>query len=162
FLSSAIYVQRQSRSLQAMREMAGSCRPTDVGNTSTLPASSLAARPQASQQALLPKTFGIYVVIGEQLFELDQLPVRVPDQRLAMSAAINSPSHVNLPDGKVRFIVYRRDSASNALDRAEVRVIAKVVSAMTFEKAGKPTVTATADTWVIRNVSIGYRVAPIK
>src|SRR5262249_18352629 len=115
-----------------------------------------------AKSALLPDTFGIYAVSGDKLFELEQLPGRVPDARVAVSAAITSPSRSTLPDGKVRFIVYRRDSIANAPDRAEIRVIARITSAMTFANAGKATVAATDDTWVMRNISIGFRVAPVR
>ena len=68
-----------------------------------------------------------------------------------------------LPDPHVKFIVFRRDSATSALDRAEVRVIAKISQAMTFDKAGKPVVTKAEDSnWVIRNISYPYLTAPLK
>lgn len=116
--------------------------------------------PQDTRSPLVPKTFGVFAISADQLFELEALPGRVPDVRVAISAAITSPSRISLSDGKVRFIVYRRDGPANTPDRAEVRVVAKVTSAMSFG-SGKPTVTTTEDTWVIRNVTISYRVAPV-
>jgi hypothetical protein len=118
--------------------------------------------PTNTRSPLLPKTFGVYAISLDQLFELEMLQGRVPDARVAVSAAFSTPSHTTLPNGKVRFIVYRRDSLANAPDRVEIRVIAKVVSAMTFASSGKPTVALTEDSWVIRNVSFGYRVGPVK
>ncbi len=68
-----------------------------------------------------------------------------------------------LPDPRVKFIVFKRDSATSALDRAEVRVIAKISQAMTFDKAGKPVITKAEDSnWVIRNISYPYLTAPLK
>jgi|SRR5579871_305868 len=119
-------------------------------------------RSEEKKSPLLPKTFGVYAISSDHLFELEALPGRAPDSRVAVSAAINTASHVTLPDGKVRFVVYRRDSFANAPDRAEIRVIAKVVSAMTFASSGKPLIAPTEDTWVIRNISVGYRVGPVK
>jgi hypothetical protein len=85
-----------------------------------------------------------------------------PDMRVAISAAIVTPSRTTLQDGHVKFIVFRRDSATNAADHAEVRVIAKIPQEMSFDKAGKPLVTKVEDSWVIRNISIPYRTAPKK
>ena len=109
---------------------------------------------------LTPTTYGVYAVSGDKLFELDLLPGRAPDIRVAISAAILQPSRTTLPDGHVKFIVYRRDSATYAADRAEIRVIAKVGQEMNFDKSGKSTKAKVDDTWVMRNISIPYRTAP--
>ncbi len=167
----AIYLQRHSQRLKAIKDFASNLQMTGVRPVSEpAPAAradraafadkSLASAPQNSP--LLPKAFGVYAISADRLFELEPLPGRAPDLRIAISPAINSPSRTQLPDGKIHFVVYRRDSANNAPERAEVRVIAKVVSAMTFANAGKPTVTPTDDTWVMRNITFGYRVAPLK
>jgi hypothetical protein len=110
---------------------------------------------------LTPTTYGIYAISGDKLNELDMLPGRAPDIRVAVSAAILTPSRTTLPDGHIKFIVYRRDSAVSAVDRAEVRVVAKVTQEIIFDKSGKPAVMPKIDdTWVIRNVSIPFRTAP--
>lgn len=111
---------------------------------------------------LVPTSYGIYAVSGDKLYELELLPGRAPDIRVAISAAITTPSRTILPDGHLKFVVYRRDSASSAADRAEVRVIAKVVRAVSFDDSGKAVVAAANDTWVIRNISIPYRTSPSK
>ena len=112
---------------------------------------------------LVPTTYGIYAVSGDKLYELDLLPVRAPDIRVALSAAILTPSRTTLPDGHIKFIVYRRDSATSAADRAEIRVVAKVTREMNFDKSGKSAVIPKLDdTWVLRNISISIRTAPKK
>lgn len=112
---------------------------------------------------LVPKTYGIYAVSGDKLYELEMLPGRVPDMRVSISALIATPSRTLLPDGHVKFIVYRRDSATSAVDRTEIRIIAKIENELTFDKAGKPVVSKAAeDGWVIRNISVPYRTAPSK
>lgn len=111
---------------------------------------------------LVPTAYGIYGVSGDKLYELELLPGRAPDIRVAISAAITTPSRTILPNGHVRFVVYRRNSASSAADHAEVRVIAKVVRAVSFDDAGKAVVAAANDNWVIRNISIPYRTSPSK
>ena len=118
----------------------------------------LPAAPATS--ALVPSVYGVYAVSAGKLFELEALPGRVPDQRVFMSAIVKAPSNTVLPDGEVTFIVYRRDVASNAPDRVPVRVIARVMHALTFDKNGKPKTVNVDDAWAVRNVTFDYRVAP--
>jgi hypothetical protein len=96
---------------------------------------SAAVSPAIKQQTPawpIPVTYGVYAISGGQLNELEPLGFRVPDPRVFMSTTIKSPSRTNLPDGRVVFIVFRRDIASTAPDRVTVRVIARIVRAMTF------------------------------
>ena len=109
----------------------------------------------------LPSVYGIYAVSGGRLHELEPLVGRVPDQRVFMSTPIKTPSRTVLPDGRARFIIYRRDAASSAPERVSVRVIAKVLRAMTFNTAGQASTTTVQDTWTIRNISYDFRVAPL-
>lgn len=110
----------------------------------------------------VPTAFGIYAVSDGKLHELDVLPGRAPDPRIAISSIITGTSRTTLPDGHVAFVVYRRDSATNAADRAEVRVVARIEREANFNKDGKQVVTAVDDNWVIRNISMPYRTAPRK
>jgi hypothetical protein len=109
----------------------------------------------------LPSVYGIYAVSGGQLHELEPLVGRVPDQRVFMSTPIKMASRTVLPDGRAVFIIYRRDAANSAPERVSVRVIAKVLRAMTFNTAGQASTTNMQDTWTIRNISYGFRVAPL-
>jgi hypothetical protein len=109
----------------------------------------------------LPSVYGIYAVSGGRLHELEPLIGRVPDQRVFMSTPVKTPSRAVLPDGRAVFIIYRRDAANGAPDRVSVRVIAKVLRAMTFNTAGHASTTNVPDTWTIRNVSYDFRVAPL-
>jgi hypothetical protein len=139
--------------------------------TSILPKVDALASPQAAptaaetrlatQSSALPSSFGIYAVSDDKLYELDLLPGRAPDARVAISALITSQSHTTLPDGHLTFIVYRRDSATSAADRAEVRLTARIERETSY-KDGKPVVTSVDDNWVMRNISIPYRTAPKK
>lgn len=110
----------------------------------------------------IPTAFGIYAVSDGKLYELDVLPGRAPDPRVAISSIITAPSRTTLPDGHVTFVIYRRDSASNAADRAEVRLVARIAREATFDKGGKQVVTDVDDNWVMRNISIPHRTAPKK
>jgi hypothetical protein len=109
----------------------------------------------------LPAVYGVYALSDGRLHELEPLTGRVPDQRIFMSAAIKKPSRAILPDGRVQFIVFRRDIAHNAPDRVSIRVIAKIARAMTFSAAGKATMSAVEAQWTIRGNSYEYRVAPL-
>jgi hypothetical protein len=110
---------------------------------------------------LLPTSFGVYGVSNDKLFELSMLPSKAQDMRVAISPAVGISNQPNLPNGRVRFIVYRREAALSIPERAEVRIIAKVTRAISFDAAGKQVV-ATDDGWYIRNISFPYRVAPVK
>ncbi len=109
----------------------------------------------------VPSAYGIYAVSNGQLTELDLLPIKVPDQRIAISSPISTPSRAHLPIGQLQFVVFRRDLASDAPDRVAVRVVAQVKRALTFDSAGKPKVTKIDDSWVVRGNSYQMRVAPV-
>ena len=117
-----------------------------------------------SQGALpfpLPTDYGVYALNDAKLSELDLLQEQVPDKRIAMSTPINQSSRTTLPDGKARFVVFRRDLVGSAPDRIEVRVVARVVRALTFDAKGKASFTPVSDAWNIRNLSYEFRVRPI-
>ena len=110
----------------------------------------------------VPTTFGVYAITGGRLQELKPLAVRVPDLRVAISAAISTPGDISFPDGDLKFIIYRRDIVASAPDRIDVRVIAKVARQMGVDSAGKGRVTpAQEPAWVIRNIAIPYKVGPV-
>ena len=116
----------------------------------------------AAPSPTTPTAFGIYAVSDGKLHELDVLPGRAPDPRIAISSIITGNSRTTLPDGHVAFVIYRRDSAANAADRAEVRLVARIEREVNFNKEGKQVVTAVDDNWVMRNISLPYRTAPRK
>ena len=66
-----------------------------------------------------------------------------------------------MPDGRVSFVAYRRDFAASAPERVSVRVIAKIARAMNFGSVGKAQLSRVDDTWIMRNISFPFRVAPI-
>ena len=109
----------------------------------------------------IPTDYGAYAVVDGHLTDLDLLPIRVPDARVAISAPISTPSRVHLPIGQLQFLIFRRGLANNAPDRAVVRVVARVVRALTFSSSGKPAVNNVDGPWVIRRNSYEMKVAPI-
>lgn len=133
------------------------------------PAATLAVpatpEPQMEPKRPLPTAYGVYAEVADKLFELEILQGRAPDPRVAISAAITKPSTTVLPDGHVKFIVFRRESGAAASDPIEVRIIARVNQVTTFDASGKPLLAAASSeekTWVMRNVSIPFRAAPLK
>ena len=107
---------------------------------------------------LRPTDYGVYAISNDALINLSLLPGRPPDIRIAVSAALTTPSRTILPNGRPKFIVFRRDLASGIADRAEVRIIAKVAREYSAGVAGeKPA----DDMWVIRNISFPFRSSPV-
>jgi hypothetical protein len=110
---------------------------------------------------LLPRVYGIYAISNGELFELEALPGRAPDPRIALSAVITKTSRTILPNGRLSFVAYRRDFAASAPERAAVRVIAKIARATNFGSQGQAQVSGVDDTWIMRNISFPFRVAPV-
>ncbi|WP_426434882.1 hypothetical protein [Bradyrhizobium genosp. P] len=126
------------------------------------PMSAIAApapTPPPKPNPLRPTDYGVYAIEGDSLTELQLLPGRAPDVRIAVSAALKMPSHTVLPSGHPRFIVFRRDAATSVSDRVEVRVVAKVAREFSAEAAGKPP--EDGNSWVIRNIAFPFRVSPL-
>jgi hypothetical protein len=109
----------------------------------------------------LPTTFGVYALSEGELQELKSVPGKIPDRRVAISAAINTPSATTVTSGDVRFIVFRPDGGIDA-SATEVRVVAKVSRAMGVDATGKAAMVSAGDSWVIRSMSYPYKVGPVE
>ena len=109
----------------------------------------------------LPSVYGVYAVSGGQLIELEPLVGRVPD-KVFMTSPISTPSRIRLADGRIGFIVFRRDVANSPPDRIAVRVIAKIKQSLKFARTGKAETARLDDVWTVRNISYDFRVAPIR
>jgi hypothetical protein len=145
----------------------GATRGAKSGNGSTVSIVEVQMPPAPTEQGVsqgfpLPDHFGFYAISNGELRELNALPGRAPDQRVFMSAAITKPSQTVLADGAISFVAFRRDIMTSAPDRASIRVIARVVRAMTFANREKAKTAKMDDVWAMRNVSYDFRVAPIK
>lgn len=125
-----------------------------------------AATPQSDSQSAqptmsLPTTFGVYALSDGQLQELKAVPGKIPDRRVAISAAITTPSATTLTSGDVKFIVFRPDGGVDA-SGTDVRVVAKVFRAMGVDATGKASMVSAGDSWVIRSMSFPYKVGPVE
>src|SRR5262245_66425096 len=78
----------------------------------------------------LPTVYGIYAVSGGQLFELEPLVGRVPDQKVFMSTPVKMASRTVLPDGRAVFIIYRADAGDRAPERGAVVMTADSIAAV--------------------------------
>jgi hypothetical protein len=114
----------------------------------------------AKPNPLRPTDYGVYAVDNDSLAELQLLPGRPPDIRVAVSAALKVPSRTTLPNGRPKFMVFRRDATTNISDRAEVRIVAKIAREFSAEAAGKK-LDDSDGTWVIRNASFPFRSSPV-
>jgi hypothetical protein len=147
--------------------MRGNLIQTSVLPQGTSP-QAVAASPQVPLPALdnspgfpVPSDYGVYALSEGKLRELDILPEQVPDKRVAMSTPVTQPSRTTLPSNRVKFIVYRRDLASNAPERVDIRIVAQVKRSLTFDTKGKVTFVPVNDAWNIRNISQEFRVRPV-
>jgi hypothetical protein len=163
FLGLSLAVQQRDRLASFARNPAVYEKPAAVEapRPPIKATSTLSPAPPAAKPVLLrPTDYGVYAVNDGSLIELQLLPGRPPDMRVAVSAAFKIPRQASIPNGHPKFIVFRRDVVSNIPDRAEVRIVAKIAREFTPEASGtKPA--EGDDMWVIRNISLPYRSSPI-
>jgi len=129
------------------------------GNAAPLPVR-LNLGPKLGDVAL-PSSYGVYAVSHGKLIDLQMLSIKVPDQRVSISAVISTPPAVTLPNGQVDFVAFRRDLAANAPDQTTVRVVARVKRSLSFDAAGKPRISELDGAWAVRGNSYAMKVAPV-
>lgn len=147
--SLAGYVARNERQVAAA--------PQSAPEPTAAPAPAVPDKPKPVR----PTDYGVYALIDDkELSELRLLPGRAPDARVAVSAAFKIPEQAGLPNGHPKFIVFRREAATNVPERVEVRVVAKIAREFSAEAtAKKPDVGD--DAWVIRSFSYPFRASPL-
>jgi hypothetical protein len=125
------------------------------------PAVAAAPAAPAKPKPVRPTDYGVYALVDDkELSELHLLPGRAPDARVAVSAAFKIPEQASLPNGRPKFIVFRREAASNIAERVEVRLIARIAREFSAEATGKKP-DAGDDAWVIRSFSYPFRASPL-
>ena len=159
----AYYKERLPALVESLRFPADANTPTIAAvQQANLPAEGkTTAQPVNAPAFPVPNDYGIYALNNGALSELNALSERVPDRRIAVSTPISRTSRTTLPDGNAKFIIFRRDLAGNTPDRIEIRVVARVVRASTFDAKGKPSFVPVSDAWNIRNLSYEFRVRPV-
>src|SRR5262245_36861403 len=101
-------------------------RENVISRSSPLEGSAAQADDSSKVQFPLPSSFGIYVLTDNKLTELEQLPIAVPDARIALSAEIAKPSQISISDKKPAFILFRRDLLNAAPQKIMLRVVARM------------------------------------
>ena len=109
----------------------------------------------------LPSFYGIFALSDGRLIDLGTLPITVPNSRIAISAMISTPSKTVVPDGRLQFIAFRSDLADGAPDSTTVRVVARVMHALTFDKQGHAKTTDVQGSWAVRGIAYEMRIAPV-
>jgi len=156
----ALAIQQRERLAAMTKYATRQERQAPPAAAAAQPAVQAATAMAAKPNPLRPTDFGVYAVINDKsLAELQLLPGRPPDIRVAVSAAFKTPDQAALPNGHPKFIVFRRDAVSNILEHAEVRVIARITREFSAEAiAKKPGDNDNAA--VIRNFSYPFRTSP--
>jgi hypothetical protein len=109
----------------------------------------------------LPRSYGVYAGTPGQLYELEALPIRVPDARVLASAEITKPGRAPIPGDNLAFVVFRRDLVNSAPQTMTVRVVARVERTTRFVN-GKPSVVPMEGVWRVRSKSYEFKVAPLE
>jgi hypothetical protein len=156
-VGAVIVIVSQRDRIAALRRSISSQTP-EIALTVTKPEIVPPAAPAPTR--VLPSDYGIYALIDDKsLAELNAIAVMAPDMRIAISPEFKKPDRPHLPNGRVKFVVFRRDIANVVPEHVEVRVVAKVKEFST-DAAGKTT-GGGDDVGVIRNFSYPFRISPI-
>lgn len=140
--------------------------PPRIETTARAPIAAAEVKPPApdptpSLPFPLPRAYGVYAASDGRLAELAQLPIKVPDPRVHVSAEITRPSRTTLSSGDLSFIIFRRDLVNSAPQMVPVRVVARVSREMKFVY-GKPTVSEIEGAWRIRTKGYELKVEPVE
>ncbi|WP_234679501.1 hypothetical protein [Bradyrhizobium monzae] len=165
-VGATIVIVSQRDRIAGLRRLISSQAP-EIAQVAPKPETTIAvAKPEMVPSApppparVLPSDYGIYALIDDKsLAELNAASVMAPDMRIAISPEFKKPDRPHLPNGHVKFIVFRRDIANVIPERVEVRIVAKVKEFST-DAAGK-TASGGDDVGVIRNFSYPFRISPI-
>jgi hypothetical protein len=165
-VGAVILIVSQRDNIAALRRLIAAQAP-EIAQVASKPETTIAvAKPEMMPSVpppparVLPTDYGIYALIDDKsLAELNPAGVMAPDIRIAISPEFRKPDRPHLPNGRVKFIVFRRDIANLIPDHVEVRVVAKVREFLT-DAAGKTTAGGD-DVGVIRNIAYPLRISPI-
>ena len=166
-VGAVILIVSQRDNIAALRRQISSQAP-EIAQVSPKPETTITvAKPEMITLApppptrVLPTDYGVYALIDDKsLAELNATGVMAPDMRIAISPEFKKPDRPHLPNGRVKFIVFRRDAANVIPERVEVRVVAKIAREFSTDAAGK-NLGGGEDVGVIRNFSYPFRVSPI-
>ena len=118
------------------------------------------SNPSVASATPTPGAYGVYALVDGQLTELQPLPIRIPEAKIAISGTISSPSATKLPNGRMQFIAFRRDLVNNAPEKVVVRVVARVMHTLAISN-GRVVVASSDPSWTVRRIFYEMKVAPL-
>jgi hypothetical protein len=119
------------------------------------------APPAANAASPLPSVYGVYAQQDAQLIELKPVPTTPFDPRAQSVLQVSQPSTTRFSNGRLRFVIYRRDLIASAPETVPVRVLAALKRVMKFDVAGTVSISPQRDTWIIRQNGYDFRVQPV-
>lgn len=157
------YLARLRMSGPAAQTVQSQASATTSGSTDRIINGRSAAVVSPGESSLpfpLPTAYGVFAISEGRLVELQPLAIRMPDPRILVSAPINTPARATVKNGKVEFIIFRRDLLNNAPQTISVRVVARVRRTMKFVD-GKAMIGSSEGSWRIRANAYQFRVSPV-
>ena len=155
----------------------GTERQPSQASQGTIPAAELAARwptaaPTAAPSATSepaketspyprPTTFGVYAIHNGGLIELKPVPTTPVDPRLKNIFQTNQPATVRIADGRINFLLYRRDFIVSAPEKVSVKIVAPVARTMKFDGTAQLVAVSQIETWLIRSNGYEFQVLPV-
>jgi hypothetical protein len=114
----------------------------------------------AAPVTLRPSVYGVYAIHENRLIELSPIQTTPVDPRLKTVLQINLPSTTRIPDGRLTFLIYRRDLLVSAPERVPIRIVARIARVMKFETGGAVVTAPQSDAWLLRGNGYEFRVLP--
>lgn len=117
--------------------------------------------PNRPPEIPIPVDYGVYALANGQLTELEPLPVKVSDRTLAIPGIISTASKSKLPNGRIRFVVFKRELVNNAPEKIVVRALAEAGTSALNRGAETAATSGAGDPPAFRNISYEMKVAPV-
>jgi hypothetical protein len=107
----------------------------------------------------LPVAYGVYAVADGRLTELEPLPIKVIGHGIGPTGVILTSSKAKLPNGRIQFVIFRRELVNNSPEKVIVQAVAPATPAQSSGEG--ETLGNLNSSWAIGNVSYHMKVAPI-
>jgi hypothetical protein len=108
----------------------------------------------------LPVAYGVYAVADGRLTELESLSIKVIGHGIPPTGVISTASKTKLPNGRIQFVIFRRELVNNAPEKVVVQAVAPVTPAQS--SGDRETLGNLNGSWAIGDTSYQMKVAPIR
>lgn len=158
---------RQAMATSAVAGTAAAQRASNQVATATRhsPETVGAGHPQTRPAAALPfpppKAYSVYAESNGRITALQPLPISIPAGHFRTSEEITEASRTLVSGGDLKFVVYRRDLAPDALDTVSIRVVARVAHSLSFVN-GKAAMTPVTGVWRVRDKTYRLKASPVE